>query len=87
MIIEFFVNIIIGLLGFIFDLLPALPKLPSLKAPFEGFKIIVGKGLRLLGVFLDVTLFKPLVLVVLGLMMFKKVYLLVKFIMKKIKFN
>lgn len=86
MIIEFLFNCIVSLTKFIFSILPATPDLPAIKAPFEGFKIIVGKGLRLLGVFLDVSLFKSLVVVVLSLIMIQKVYSLVMYIKEMFKF-
>lgn len=86
MIIESIVNIFVGLFKFVFGLLPDIPKLPALTSPFEGFKVIVSKGLRLLGVFLDVSLFKPLFLIVLGLISVRKVYSLVMFVKDKLKF-
>lgn len=84
MIIESILNIIFGLFNFVFSLLPTLPKLPDISSPFDGFKLVVSKGLRLLGVFLDVSLFKPFVLIVIGIIIFRRLYFVIDWVLTRI---
>lgn len=86
MILEFIFNIIVDTVLFIFNLFPDLPDLPQLKRPFEVFMTVLGYGMDILSVVLDVSLFKPFLLVVLGLILFRKVYFMIKFVIDKLPF-
>lgn len=87
MIIESIVNILVNTVMFIFNLFPDLPEFPKVKAPFEAFSKVLGYGLDILSVFLDISLFKPFLVVVLALVLGRKVYFLLKFIISKFKLN
>lgn len=87
MIIESIINILVNTVMFVFGLFPDLPDFPKVKAPFEAFKEVISYGLGILSVLLDVALVKPFLLVVLALVVGRKVYFLIKFIISKIKLN
>lgn len=87
MIIESIINILVNTVMFIFKLFPDLPQFPQVKEPFKAFTEVLGYGLDILSVILDVALIKPFLLVVLALVVGRKVYFLIKFIISKIKLN
>ncbi len=81
----YFVGFVINL---IFSIVPEIPTLPSslLQSIYSYFDLIIGNGLRLLGLFVNVQTVLTLLPIVIIIENFESIVKLIMFILRKIPF-